>query len=69
MKAYLLTVLLVAVLAVGCQTTETNEPAATTDVSEPIAVAEAPKAPEAPKAAPASLKLNKSVYAPGDKIG
>ena len=62
MKAYLWTVLLVAVLAVGCQTTETNEPAATTDAPEPVAVA------EAPKAAPPSLKLNKSVYAPGEKI-
>ncbi len=62
MKKYLWTVLLAAVLVVGCQTTETAEPAATTEVPEPIAAA------KAPKPVPASLKLNKSVYAPGEKI-
>ena len=62
MKKYLWVVLLAVVLAMGCRTTESYEPTATTYATEPIAVV------QAPKAAPASLKLNKSVYAPGEKI-
>lgn len=57
MKMQLLTVLLMAVLAVGCQTSSYE----TIEVEEIVLIE------EASKAAP-SLTLNKSNYAPGEEI-